>query len=72
MLYHYNDTIVSDINIGIIYNGKSSVQLNSNLDISYAEIKKLCHRLGRGEIIIILKLMYLIGVKLMNTNIIMY
>ena len=46
MLYHYDDTIVPDMNIGIIYNGRSSVQFNSNLGISYIKIKKLCHRLG--------------------------
>jgi len=47
MLCHYNDTIISDVNINIIYNGESNLLLYSNLSMSYAEIKEIiCYRIG--------------------------
>jgi hypothetical protein len=47
MLCHYDVTIVPDVNINIIYNGKSSLLLDGNLNMSYAKIKVIiCHRIG--------------------------
>jgi hypothetical protein len=44
MLCHYDNTIVPDVNSNITYNGKSSLLLNINLDMSYAEMKAIiCH-----------------------------
>jgi hypothetical protein len=47
MLCHYDNTIVPDVNSNITYNGKSSLLLNVNLDMSYAEMKAIiCHEFG--------------------------
>jgi len=47
MLWHYNDTIVLDVNTSISYNGRSILLLNDNLGISYVEMKEIiCHGLG--------------------------
>jgi hypothetical protein len=47
MLCHYSGTIILDVNSSITYNGGSSILLNTNLGMSYAEMKKktICHGL---------------------------
>jgi len=40
MLCYYGDIIVHDVNSGITYNGWSSLFLNSNLCMSYVEMKE--------------------------------
>jgi hypothetical protein len=41
MLCYYGGIIVHDINSGIIYNGWNSLFLNSNLCMSYIEMKEI-------------------------------
>jgi hypothetical protein len=41
MLCYYRDIIVHDVNSGITYNGWSSLFLNSNLCMSYVEMKEI-------------------------------
>jgi hypothetical protein len=41
MLYHYSGTIDSNMSSSITYNNKSSLLLNGNLSMSYAEMKEI-------------------------------
>ena len=68
MLYNYDDTIIFYVNICIIYNSRS-VLLNKFRHIISGNKKIVINLDG---IIIIYKLMYLRGVKLINTSIILY
>lgn len=45
MLCHYGGNIILDVNSNITYNDGSSVLLNTNLGLSYAEMKEktICH-----------------------------
>jgi len=41
MLYNYSGTIDSNMSSSITYNNKSSLLLNGNLSMSYAEMKEI-------------------------------
>ena len=40
MLCYYGDTTIHDVNNNITYNGESSLLLNDNLGMLYAEMKE--------------------------------